>query len=569
MQIRIDNEKNRLLITPLGEDDFTILMKLPSRRWMAKAKMFVVPATRVNCAHLLANTSIMAQMEWDPKIVMHIQQHATTTAGDRPFPKWYGFKSNPFPDQFNAVHKCYKNDAWALFMRMGAGKSKAAIDLVTAAFYERTIDAVVLICPNAVKPVWLASDGQIAEHSPCPTLKVDVDAKFEAADIEVSQSKLTWVVVGIESFSQGGTYDRLVPFIENHKCAVVIDESSRIKNPKAIRTQRVISLGPKAVMRGVMTGTSVTKLILDLFAQFEFLGPDIIGTGDFYSFRNRYAIMGGYKMKKVVGYDNIDELMTLVAPYVYICDKPAGLPPKLFTQRHVRLSPEQKDMYLKLKRAKIPEVSVANVLNKVAKLQEIVGGFLREDPTISISPLTGREKRTQGQIIWQLAPEKNPKLIELIAMAEEAGDEPMVVWCKYRWEIEQVGMVLQQMGPTKYLHGDIPMEERTEIIQRLQGGDVRYIVATQQVGGIGHTMTAAHLMTYYSNTHSLEDRLQSEDRIHRIGQDENCLYTDLVADKTVDELIQDSIKAKKNLDEYVREKMVSASFALEKLLGEG
>lgn len=566
--IRVDSEKNRLLVTPQGEDDFTVLMKLPSRRWMARAKTFVIPATRMNCAQMLA-TVPTGDLAANAEAWKYIRGRSVTQAGDRAFPKWYGFKSNPFPDQFNASHKCYKNNAWALFMRMGAGKSKAAIDLVTAAFYERIIDSVVLICPNAVKPVWLASDGQIAEHSPCPTLKIDVDAKFEAADVEVDQRRLTWVVVGIESFSQGGTYDRLVPFVENHKCAVIVDESSRIKNPKAIRTQRVISLGPKAVMRGVMTGTSVTKLILDLFAQFEFLDPTIIGTGDFYSFRNRYAIMGGFKMKKVVGYDNIDELMTLVAPYVYICDKPAGLPPKLFTQRHVKLSPEQKDMYQKLKKAKIPEVSVANVLNRVAKLQEIVGGFLREDPKITVNALTGREKREQGKIIWQLAPDKNPKLNELIAMAEEAGDEPMVIWCKYRWEIEQVGTVMQAMGPTGYLHGDVAMDERTKIIQMLQGGDIRYIVATQQVGGIGHTMTAAHLMTYYSNTHSLEDRLQSEDRIHRIGQDENCLYTDLIADNTVDELIQDSIKAKKSLDEYVREKMVSASFALEKLLGEG
>jgi hypothetical protein len=568
-QIRLDREKNRLLISPQGEDDFTRLMKLPSRRWMARAKTFVVPATRMNCAQLLAVFSFADMVNFDPEVVKYIQQHASTTAGDRPFPKWYGFKSNPFPDQFNAVHKCYKNNAWALFMRMGAGKSKAAIDLVTAAFYERVIDSVVLICPNAVKPVWLASDGQIASHSPCPTLKVDVEAKFEAADIPVDAARLTWLVVGIESFSQGGSFDRLVPFVENHKCAVIVDESSRIKNPKAIRTQRTISLGKKAAMKGVMTGTSVTKLILDLFGQFEFLGPDIIGTGDFYAFRNRYAIMGGYKMKKVVGYDNIDELMQLIAPYVYICDKPAGLPAKLFTKRHVKLSPEQKDMYQKLKKAKIPQVSVANVLNRVAKLQEIVGGFLREDPNVTVNPLTGREKRTQGQIIWTLPTDKNPKLNELIAMAEEAGDEPMVIWCKYRWEIEQVGMVMQAMGPVKYLHGDITMPERTEIIQRFQGGDVKYIVATQQVGGIGHTMTAAHLMTYYSNTHALEDRLQSEDRIHRIGQEENCLYTDLIADNTVDELIQDSIKAKKSLDEYVREKLVSASFALEKLLGEG
>lgn len=569
-KIRVDTEKNRLLITPEREDDFTYLMKLPSRKWMARAKVFVVPATRVNCAHLLSSMPVEDYKRAAVgEVLAYIQNRASTKAGNRPFPNWYGYKSNPFPDQFKAVHKCYKNNAWALFMRMGAGKSKAAIDMVTGAFYERLIDAVVVISPLAVKPVWMASDGQLAAHSPCPTLKVDVDSDFEAADVPTSQSRLTWLFVGIESLSQGGTFDRLLPFIENHRCAVVVDESSRIKNHKTIRTERVINLGRKAVMRGVMTGTSVTKTLGDMFSQFEFLDPSIIGCGDAYSFRNRYCIMGGYKMKKIVGYDNVEELMSLIEPYVYICDKPAGLPPKLFTQRRVSLSGEQKDMYRKLKKAEIGQVSVANVLNRVAKLQEIVGGFLRADPAVSVNPLTGREKKTQGPIIWELAPDKNPKLIELGNMVEEAGDEQMVVWCKYRWELEQVAKVLQLFGPVAQMHGDIDQAERTIAVQKLQGGDIKYMVATQSVGGIGHTMTSAHLMTYYSNTYSLEDRLQSEDRIHRIGQDENCLYTDLVADRTVDELLQDSIKAKKSLDEYVREKLTSASATLDKMLGEG
>jgi len=492
-----------------------------------------------------------------------------TKAGNRPFPRWYSHKHNPFPDQFNAIHKAYKNNQFALYMRMGSGKSKAAIDIATAAFYERLIDAVVVVCPNAVKPVWLGNE--IDTHSACPVLKVDVDSGFDGSLVPVSQQRLTWLVVGVESFSQGKTFERLLPFVASQKCAVIVDESNTIKNPQAIRTQRVIELGKPAQMRGVMTGTPITKLILDLYAQFEFLDPDIIGSGDFYAFRNRYAIMGGFKNKKVMGYNHIDELMQLIEPYVYICDKPKGLPQKLFTTRTIQLGPEQKEMYRKLRKAEIPEVSVANVLNRVGKLQEIVGGFLRADPTRVLNPLTGREKRVQGPIIWQLPLDRNPKIQELHNLVEESGAEPRVVWCKFRWELDQVQQALSVHGPVGQLHGDVPDDQsdegRTTIIKKFQAGDLRFIVATQQVGGIGHTMTAAHFMDYYSNTHSLNDRLQSEDRIHRIGQDENCLYTDIIADRTVDNLIQESIRNKKDLDTYVREKMTEASSTLNDLLG--
>lgn len=563
---RLDPEKNKMIITPQREDDFTILMKLPSRRWMKKAKTFVVPATRVNCSYLLSSPLLK---ELAPDVLEFVQRYSVTKAGDRPFPRWYNHKLNPFPDQHNAIHKAYRNDVWALYMRMGSGKSKAAIDLVTAAFFERRIDAVVVICPNAVKPVWLGNE--IDTHSPCPTLKVDVDSSFQANLVPLSQSRLSWLVCGVEALSQGRTFSKLLPFIMNCKCAVIVDEATTIKNHKTIRTQRVIELGRPALIRGLMTGTPITKLIMDLYAQFEFLDPGIVGVGDFYAFRNRYAIMGGFKGKEVLGYDNVEELMQLIEPYVYICDKPKGLPEKLFTTRTVQLSPEQKDMYRKLRKAEIPEVSVANVLNRISKLQEIVGGFLRADPTRTVDPLTGREKRTQGKVIWELAADRNPKIQELHNLVEESGNEPRVVWCRFRWELEQVQKSLARHGPVAQLHGDIPdddsFEGRTQVIKRFQNGDYRFIAATQQVGGIGHTMTAAHYMDYYSNTYSMIDRLQSEDRIHRIGQDENCLYTDIVADKTVDSLIQASLKDKKDLDVYVREKMTEASMTLNDLLG--
>lgn len=567
---KVDRDKNKLLIAPQREDDFTTLMQLPSRRWMKRAHMFIVPATRVNCAHLLASP-LLGEIQGEA--LQYIQEHASTQAGNRPFPKWYTFKTNPFPDQFNAIHKCYRNNTWALFMRMGSGKSKAAIDLATAAFYEQLIEGVILICPNAVKPVWLADHGQIIEHSPCPTLRVNVEADFDASMVPVKRDRLTWCVVGVEAFSQGKTFDRVLPWARHHRVAVIVDESSRIKTPSTIRTEKIVELGREAQMRGIMTGTAVTRLIMDLFSQFEFLDPNIIGAGDFYAFRNRYAIMGGFKNKKVVGYDHVDELFSLVEPYVYICDKPKGLPQKIFAPpRTVQLSAEQKDKYRELKKGEVKEVSVANILNKMAKLQEIVGGFLREDPIRTLDPLTGRERRTQGKIIWELPDDKNPKLIELHNYVEEAGDEPIIVWAKYRWELTRIQRALSQHGVCETLHGGVPddmtEEGRTARIRRFQQGEARYMAATQQVGGIGHTMTAAHLMLYYSNTQSLEDRLQSEDRIHRIGQEDDCVYTDLIAEKTVDIPILESIKDKKTLDEYVREKLMAASNALTELLGD-
>ena len=68
---------------------------------------------------------------------------------------------------------------------------------------------------------------------------------------------------------------------------------------------------------------------------------------------------------------------------------------------------------------------------------------------------------------------------------------------------------------------------------------------------MGITLTAADTVIYYSNSYNLEHRLQSEDRAHRIGQDKNVLYVDLVCDKTVDKRIIKALKDKKNIAEQI------------------
>lgn len=570
-EVRVDEERQKLIIKAEGTDEMSVLLRTPSKRWMKKYQCFVIAATRLNCEYLL-KYQVEGRIKIDAEPLGYIQGKVTRATGDRKFPDWYVYKTKPFPDQSNAIAKTYPNDAIALFMRMGTGKSKVIIDIATALFYQQHIQATVLICPLAVKAVWMGAAGQLAEHSPCPYIVVDVDSTFDWTDVPPRQDRHVWLLVGIESLSQGKTFDRLLPYLQNYKCLCAVDESSRIKNDKTIRTGRVKELGKSAKTRLISTGTPATKNIIDLYPQFDFLDPEIIGAGDIYAFRNRYCIMGGYKKKDIVGYDNVDELMSLIEPYTYRCDKPKGMPEQMWVIRDLQMHPEQKEMYRKLKKGEIGEVKVANVLNRMGKLQEITGGFLREDPKEVAHPLTGRITKQLGKIIWELPPEKNPKIIRLHEEVEEAGDNQLIVWCKYLWEIEQVAAALSKHGSVAKMIGASTSEERISIKDSFQAGATQYLVSNQQIGGIGHTFTAAHLAYYYSNTNNLEDRLQSEDRIHRRGQDENCFYADLLCSGTVDGTIYGSIVEKKDLDQYIRDKLDAATDkarVLEELYGEG
>ena len=89
-----------------------------------------------------------------------------------------------------------------------------------------------------------------------------------------------------------------------------------------------------------------------------------------------------------------------------------------------------------------------------------------------------------------------------------------------------------------FIYGDVSIEDRQKAIKDFQTSDeVRFIVGNPTVGGYGLNLTKASTVIYFSNNFNLETRLQSEDRAHRIGQEKNVTYIDIIAEKTIDEFI--------------------------------
>lgn len=104
------------------------------------------------------------------------------------------------------------------------------------------------------------------------------------------------------------------------------------------------------------------------------------------------------------------------------------------------------------------------------------------------------------------------------------------------------------------LTGATDPADRQPMVNQFQSDPaIRFFVANQATGAKGLTLTAATLSIYYSNTFSLEDRLQSEDRNHRIGQENEVTYVDLVSDLKVDHLIQTAIANKMDVAQFVNE----------------
>jgi SNF2 family DNA or RNA helicase len=459
----------------------------------------------------------------------------------------YKFKSKPFAHQSKALEMSWDKEVFAYFMEMGTGKSKVLIDNIAMLYNAGKINGALIIAPKGVYKNWF--DSEIPNHMPdyiekkiglWKTKPNDKDLKplFETG------AELHILIMNVEAFSTKNGLTFAKKFLSCHKTLIGIDESTTIKNPKAIRTKSILELASKCKYRRILTGSPVTKSPLDLFSQCYFLSPFLLGHESFYTFKTRYAVtkqvnVSGRMIQLVVGYRNLPELSEKIKPFSYrvLKDDCLDLPPKTYTKRIIELSEDQKKVYKTMKEQAIAflngkMISTATVITQLMRLHQITcGHFTADDGTI--------------QKI------KNNRIDELMDILEEMEGKA-VIWAHYRYDIESiVEAITKKYGENSIVtyYGDTSVDDRQKAIKKIQDPDspVRFIVGTPQTGGYGITLTGASTMIYYSNGYDLEKRQQSEARIDRIGQERPMTYIDIIAEGTVDDKIVQSLRKKVNI----------------------
>ena len=142
------------------------------------------------------------------------------------------------------------------------------------------------------------------------------------------------------------------------------------------------------------------------------------------------------------------------------------------------------------------------------------------------------------------------RIKELMNILEETEGKA-IIWANYQRDVNEIiKHIVKNYGEESVVdyYGLTPQEERQDNIRKFQNGDeCRFLVGTTQTGGYGITLTKANTVIYYSNGYDLEKRLQSEDRAHRIGQNKNVTYIDIICEKTVDEKIVKALRNKINI----------------------
>ena len=449
------------------------------------------------------------------------------------------FTTELMEHQAKAVDKLRHVKVGAIYMDMGTGKTRTALDLAVRRKKEKRVDCILWLCPVSVKRT-IADEIEKHMAGAVYELLGTSGVRNWAADIYIA---------GLESLSQSMSLEFvLLELVEKRKCFVIVDESSLVKNHLAKRTRAIWRLGERSQYKLILSGTPISNNEQDLYSQWYFLDPRILGYTSFYSFAANHLEYDPRIPGRVVRAHNVEHLVNKMAPFVYQVrkDECLDLPPKNYSRRYCRLTEAQYWEY-------------ENSKSHIFDIMERWDDWERDVSTLIFRLFSILQKVVSGKTYdWQDIfedPMDNPRVQLLLeTIMDLPTDSKAIIWCKYTHEIEMISGVLTQAGyETARLYGELTAKQREKEIDKFRNS-AEFLVANKHCGAFGLNLQIANYAIYYSNDFSWSTRSQSEDRIHRTGQTQNVHIIDLICENTIDERIYYNLMQKESLaDSFKRE----------------
>lgn len=309
---------------------------------------------------------------------------------------------------------------------------------------------------------------------------------------------------------------------------VIVDESAMLKNYSgeyASCLEILMSKGIKYLY--LLSGKPAPNNYSEYYFQMKLV--DSLGIN-----------MSRYAFKKL----NIEKASDLVAQKSLTVSKEdcIDLPEKTYLIRKYELDEETYEHYLDmeyfyfmaLKEQEEKEGKIINVTSKLAslmKLRQITSGFIMDNDDVRHL--------------------HNHKFDELVNYLEEIGDNQVIIWCQFKYEIEYIYKKLQEKykGKIKVVTAYGDTKNVDESIEKFKKGEAIYLIAHPKTLKYGVTLTNCTYAVYYSLSFSFEEYYQSHDRIYRKGQTKPCTYIFLQAENTIDEIIYKAVIDKKTYTE--------------------
>lgn len=446
-------------------------------------------------------------------------------------PEW-PLNTKPFKVQLEAIRAAGGRRRFAYFMEMGMGKTQTTLAEFVRAHNKGFCDTLMVICPTPLMSVW------------------EREIKKVGIDIPIVQKPKSRyglpnpcvVIYNIESvnFAAGDT----IPLICNTRNVfLALDESITIKNFKSKRWKKIKKWGRDPKVIRILSGYPQVQDPTDYWSQLWLVGAPVHKSP--YAFKNTFCVMGGWENKQVVGIRNEEKLAQMIADVSFQAKKKdwLDLPEKIYTTIDYQLNKEQAFAYYTMREALYADIkgeiiTVEQAMHRSMKLQQVGSGFMIDE---SGNPRT---------LVHYT---KNPKFHALKSVMESINGKA-IVFAQFRETCDQ----LIEMLDAPFIRGGMSDDEincNVDIFNNtINCPAIVCQLASAQYGFtlLGNDTQPCHTTIYFENSYNLNNRVQSEDRNHRIGQHFPVTYVDFMG-TDVERRVVERLQQKKRLAEIIDE----------------
>ena len=366
----------------------------------------------------------------------------------------------------------------ALFMEPGTGKTRAAMTLVNST-----------PCTDCF---WI---GPLRTY---PTIQMEM-ARWGGMKMPTS----CW---GVESLSQSDRiYMNLLNEVEQSRMPfIVVDESLKIKNAEAKRTRRLLEIGKRAEWKLVLNGTPVSRNLLDMWPQMEFLSPKILGMS-LTEYKNTFTKWmrvtkrigcRSYTKEYVTGMENVDYLHSLIRHYVYECDLRLNITQKWHNVPYC-ITDESRQRYNDIKEDYLSDETLEWKNNNI---------FLAMTTEMQVAYTIDEGKMEAVSRLLQDLPQDETIIFCRFIVAQEE--------CRKRWP--------------------------------------RVTVLSMQKESLGLNLQQYRHTIFFDRVWDYALLLQASRRTYRTGQEQDCHYYELTGNVGLEHMMSENIKKKVNMSEYLK-----------------
>ncbi len=374
----------------------------------------------------------------------------------------------------------------------------------------------LVICPKSLLYNWKSEASKF-----CPTMKV---IKYNGIHRHKLIPEFADVDVVIMSY---GTMRNDIEILKcfEYRC-VVLDESQAIKNPSSLTARNLLKLNAKN--RIALTGTPIENTLLDIWSQMNFLNPGLLGSYTF--FENQFI----KPIEKSSNAKKAEELRKFIDPFVLRRTKSQvvkELPPKIEKIHYCEMSPEQEELYEKIKSQYRNEI--LNHVNQVGigKSRLKIFNGLMHLRQLALNPSLKDENYEGGS-------GKDDEISRMLVRAIENGHK-ILLFSQFVGYLKNIAELLKESKIQYcYLDGSMDEKERAHQIDLFQNTpEIKIFFLSLRAGNSGLNLTAADYVFLADPWWNPFTMKQAEDRAHRIGQNKTVMSYKFITKNTIEEKI--------------------------------